>query len=107
MGIAAQSAVLTLITAVMFAVLLTRAARAEERFLSLAHPSAFADYVRITPRFLPKWRNYRLPESVRISPVILRKSFWDAGSFVLLYLVIDTLSSLRAATLLPTLFEMP
>jgi protein-S-isoprenylcysteine O-methyltransferase Ste14 len=107
MGFATHSAVLTLITAVMFAVLLTRAARAEERFLSLAHPSAFAEYFSVTPRFLPNWRNYRLPESVSVGPVILRKSFWDAGSFILLYLVIDTLRLLREAAVLPTLFAMP
>jgi protein-S-isoprenylcysteine O-methyltransferase Ste14 len=107
MGLATRSLMLTLLTASVFVVLLSHAARAEERYLAEAHPSAFSDYVRVTPRWWPRWSHYSVADVVTIRPAILRKAFFDAGAFVLLYLAIDSLRALREARILPTLFEIP
>lgn len=107
MGLATRSIMLTLLTSSVFVMLFSHAARAEERYLAEAHSSAFSDYVRITPRWWPRWNNYSVAEVLTIRPVILRKAFLDAGAFVLLYLAIDSLRVLREAQILSTLFEIP
>lgn len=107
MALATRSFMLTLVTALTFIVLLTRAARAEENFLAQAHPAAFNDYAQVTPRWWPRWHHYQVPHTITTHPAILRKSFLDAGAFLLLYLIIDSLRVLREAQLLPTLFEIP
>jgi protein-S-isoprenylcysteine O-methyltransferase Ste14 len=107
MGLATRSLMLTLLTGITFITLLTSAARIEERFLAQAHPAAFSDYARVTPRWWPRWHHYQVPHTVTIQPAILRKAFWDAGAFVLLYLLIDSLRVLREVQILPTLFEIP
>lgn len=107
MGLATRSLMLTLLTAGVFVVLLSHAARAEERYLAEAHPSAFSDYARLTPRWWPRWRNYSVADALTVRPAILRKAFLDAGAFLLLYLTVDSLRVLREARLLPTFFEVP
>ena len=106
LGLATHSIVLTVLTAAFIAILLALSARREDDFLSQAHPDHFADYARTTPRFWPRWRHYRVAESINIKPAILRKSFLDAGAFVLLYLAIDTLRVLRETGVLPTLCKI-
>jgi isoprenylcysteine carboxyl methyltransferase (ICMT) family protein YpbQ len=107
LGVATHSIVLTLVTSAFFAAVFSFSARREDDFLSRAHPDHFAAYARSTRRFWPRWRNYRVAESITIKPVILKKSFLDAGAFVLLYLVIDTLRVLRETGVLPTLCKIP
>ena len=107
LGVATHSFTLTLVTAVFIAALLSLSARREDEFLSQAYGDHFADYARTTPRFWPRWRSYRVAESVHIKPAILRKSFLDAGAFVLLYLAIDTLRVLRETGALPTFCKIP
>lgn len=107
LGLATHSILLTLITAVFFAFIFSHAARREDDFLAATHAERFRDYARTTPRFWPHWRNYRVAESITIKPVILRKSFLDAGAFILLYLAIDSLRVLRESGLLPTLCKIP
>jgi protein-S-isoprenylcysteine O-methyltransferase Ste14 len=107
LGLATHSILLTFITAVFFAVLFSHAARREDSFLAATHSDPFTGYARSTPRFWPRWRKYRVAESLTIKPAILRKSFLDAGAFIILYLAIDSLRVLRESGLLPTLCQIP
>jgi hypothetical protein len=106
LGLATHSLVATAITGAFFAALLWSAARREDAFLAAAHSTQFPDYAGRTPRFWPRWSHYRVAESLTIKPAILRKSFFDAGAFILLYLAIDTLRVLRESGLLPTLYKI-
>ena len=107
LGLATHSLVLTLVTAVFFASLFFSSARREDDFLARTHSDQFADYARTTRRFWPRWHNYRVAESIILKPVILKKAFLDAGAFILLYLIIDTLRVLRETGAFPTLCQIP
>ena len=107
LGIATHSLTLTLLTALVLTVLFARAAREEERVLAALHGAAFRDYARTTPRWWPRFRDYRVPATIDVRPAIFWKAFLDAGSFILLYLVIDTVRSLREAGLWPTFVPLP
>jgi protein-S-isoprenylcysteine O-methyltransferase Ste14 len=107
LGLATHSLLATIITAAFFAALLWSAARREDAFLAATHVAQFPDHASRTPRFWPRWRHYRVAEALTIKPVILRKSFFDAGAFILLYLAVDTLRILRESGFLPTLYNIP
>jgi protein-S-isoprenylcysteine O-methyltransferase Ste14 len=108
LGIASGSLALTAITALVLAVLLAGAARTEERRLAELHGEAFRDYAAATPRWLPReTAAQRIPASLELQLRIFSKSFLDAGSFILLFLLIDTVRSLREAGSWPTMFTLP
>jgi protein-S-isoprenylcysteine O-methyltransferase Ste14 len=107
LGLTTHSIVATGVTAVFFVALFAGAARREDAYLKTQHPEQFASYARSTPRFWPRWRNYRVAEAITIKPAILRKSFFDAGAFILLYLTLDTLRVLRESGILPALYKLP
>jgi len=107
LGLTTRSFALTLVTALFFAMMLNRAAKREEQFLSDTYPYRFAKYAHATSRWWPRLRSYHAPASLSIKPVILRKAFLDAGAFILLYLLIDTLRLLREAGFLPTFCNIP
>lgn len=107
LGLATRSFCLTVVTAVVMAVLLSSAARAEGHALAEKYGAEYQAYAKLTPAWCPSWRNYRLPESLAVSPAIFWKSFLDAGSFVLLYLLIENVRVLRESGIFATLVRIP
>jgi protein-S-isoprenylcysteine O-methyltransferase Ste14 len=107
LGLATGSLALTVITALVLAALLASAARAEERRLGQLYGDEFRHYSRSTPRWWPQWHAQRVPAELSVQPRVFWKSFLDAGSFVLLFLIIDFVRSLREVGVIPTLFVLP
>jgi protein-S-isoprenylcysteine O-methyltransferase Ste14 len=106
-GIATRSLVLTLVTLAVLAVLHVRAAAMEERLLSIRHREAFADYCARVPRWWPRSPGSGVPETLQVSPPVLWKAFVDAGAFLLLYGLVETVRAFRMSGLLPTLVWLP
>lgn len=107
LGLATRSVTLTLITALTLALLYARAARAEDAELSRMYGAKFETYARATPSWWPSRKSYRLPDSIDVRPIIFRKAFLDAGSFVVLYLAFETVHRLRGLGLFPALIRLP
>lgn len=109
LGVATHMVALTLITLIVLTLVLSAAARSEEKRLAERHGPAFREYARITPRWLPDFSRPRraLPLRVQLTPQVFWKAFLDAGSFLLLYVLIITVVTLREAGLLPTLLHLP
>lgn len=107
LGVATRSITLTALTLLLLALLFWRAARAEEQLLARLHGIAFSAWCAVTPRFLPRTASATLPASVELPPEIFWKAFRDAGSMLLLYLLIDSARRLRELGLLPTLLHLP
>jgi protein-S-isoprenylcysteine O-methyltransferase Ste14 len=107
LGLATRSFVLALVTLVVLAVLLHRAAAAEDRVLALRHPQAFPAYAGRVPRWWPRWRSWDVPPSVTAQPQMLWKAFVDAGAFLLLYALVEAARYLRLMGLSPTLLTLP
>ena len=107
LGLATHSFSLTLATLVLLTLLFRRAAGAEEAFLAARHGQAFASYVASTPRFWPKLPLPSLPASVTVNPPVLWKAFVDAGSFMLLWALVEAARTLQTAGALPTWLTLP
>jgi protein-S-isoprenylcysteine O-methyltransferase Ste14 len=108
LALATRSVVLTLLTAAVLAMLLARAARAEERSLAQRHGTDYVLYANRTARWLPARGKAVLADTLsEVHVTLYWKAFRDAGAFMLLYLLIETTRSLRVIGLLPTLLTLP
>ena len=107
LGLATHSATLTLATLLLLGWLVRRAAGAEEAYLATRHGAAFTAYAARTPRFWPRFPAPPLPASLEVKPPVLWKSFVDAGSFMLLWALVEVARALQATGSLPGLLALP
>lgn len=112
LGLATHSLTLAAATLLVQGVLFSRAAREEERFMTARFDVRYERYREQTPQFWPRrwptrgWRSF-VPETLEIRPLILWKSFVDAGSFVLLYALVNAAVLWRDFAGLPKIFVLP
>lgn len=107
LGLATRTVTLTVAVAAILAVLFSTAVRAEEKVLAGLHGAGFERYAATTPRWWPAFQRHAVPEAIELRPRIFWKAFLDAGSFLVLYLLVDSARALREAGLLPTLLHLP
>jgi protein-S-isoprenylcysteine O-methyltransferase Ste14 len=106
LGVATGSLTFTLVTLFVLGLLLVPAALSEERALAERYGAKFADYAELVPRWWPRLGHWHAPAEIRVRPDILWKAFVDAGSFLLLYVLIVAARALRAIGVTPTLFTL-
>lgn len=105
-GLVTGSALLTLGSLVVLVVVSLRAIRAEERFLLARHDDAFRRYCSEVPRLFPNWQRYAPPPAVEVNVPVYAKAFRDAGSFILIFVLLQLADVLREAGFLPTLLTL-
>src|SRR6188472_3602806 len=89
LGFASKSLLLGALVALLVAGLVSYAASCEEQFLEDAFPAEFKAYVAATPNmWWPALRKKPLPGQLDVRPAVFWKSFLDAGSFFLLWLLV-------------------
>ncbi len=106
-GLATHSLLLGTVTLLGLAILLARAARAEDEFLARQYGDAFRGYAQATPRFVPRAVRHPMPPAREVRPAILWKAFVDAAAFLLLCLLVITLRRLGEAGAWPSLGQLP
>ena len=105
-GLASGSIVLTVATAIVLLVLYLHAIFAEEDILLSRHGEAFRRYCAEVPRLLPALRAATRPARVEVNVPVYAKAFWDAGSFIMIFALLELLDALRAQGWLPTLLTL-
>ena len=96
LGLASKSLLLGALVVLFVAGLLTYAASCEEQFLEDAFPEEFKAYVAATPNmWWPAPRKKPLPVQLDVRPAVFWKSFLDAGSFFLLWLLVALAAEYR------------
>jgi protein-S-isoprenylcysteine O-methyltransferase Ste14 len=118
LGLATRSMLLTALTLTVLAWLFWRAAAEEAQLLEQLHGAAYQTWRAVTPCFLPKLGSNlgqklvphsptaALPAAIELRPEIFWKAFRDAGSMLLLYVLIDSARQLREIGALPTLLRL-
>jgi protein-S-isoprenylcysteine O-methyltransferase Ste14 len=106
-GLGARSVALALALPALLAVLVNRAARAEEGVLARQHGVAYAEYVARVPRFLPHTASYRARAIVDVVTPVYFRAYLDAGAFTLLFVVVAAADTLAGAGILPVLMRIP
>jgi len=96
LGFASKSLLLGAAVVLLVAGLVTYAASCEEQFLEDAFPEEFKAYVAATPNmWWPALRKKPLPVQLDVRPTVFWKSFLDAGSFFLLWLLVALAAAYR------------
>lgn len=106
-GLTTRSVVLACALPLISAIAHARAIAAEESLLLATHGRAFEQYRNEVPGFWPDFRRHTVPDTLLIQPVILRKSFLDAGSILGAWLLVCVADRLQAAGMTPTLLRLP
>ena len=96
LGLASKSLLLGALVVLFVAGLLTYAASCEEQFLEDAFPEEFKAYVAATPNmWWPAPRKKPLPVQLDVRPAVFWKSFLDAGSFFVLWVLVALAAEYR------------
>jgi protein-S-isoprenylcysteine O-methyltransferase Ste14 len=96
LGLTTRSVALCVIVVLLIAALVVYAAAGEEQFLADAFPEEFRAYASATPnKWWPRRSGKPPAEHLDVHPAVLWKSFLDAGSFLLLYLLVALVTDYR------------
>lgn len=106
-GLTTRSVALIATLPVLVGAIAWSTARREERVLRRAHRGDWPAYRDAVPAFLPAWSKHRMPDRVSVPPAIYRKAFFDAASFLALWLAVLLLETLRAGGAWPAWFRLP
>jgi len=79
----------------------------EEKSLKAAYGSAYHEYCRRVPRFLPRWSQWRGVATIEIDMGRVTRTFMDACVFLLAIPFAETLEYLQQSGLIAVLFRMP
>lgn len=96
LGLTTRSVLLCAIVVLLISALVVYAAAGEEQFLADSFPEEFRKYLLATPnKWWPRTRGVAMPERLEVQPGVFWKSFVDAGSFFLLYLLVGLATEYR------------
>jgi protein-S-isoprenylcysteine O-methyltransferase Ste14 len=110
LGVATHTWTWPLLTAAFLAVIFLRETAREDRLLADLHGAAFRDYAARVPALWPRRPApgaILAPTEIALRPDLFRKAFLDAGSMLLLLLLVMSLTALRHQGLLPRLLSLP
>ncbi len=80
---------------------------AEERFLSEKYGEDFRRYCDQVPRYLPRWRLFRTPDSIEVKVKGLRNECRRAATWICLPVLAQIASHLRWESWWPRLLRLP
>lgn len=106
-GLATETVTIPLAALLSFAVFYPQVIRKEERFLKSLFGAAFDEYAARTPRFFPRLRAFREPESYVIDTRRFRSSIWDVLWFLWLVGIIELTEALHRHDIIRPLLRLP
>jgi protein-S-isoprenylcysteine O-methyltransferase Ste14 len=96
LGLTSRSPLLCAVVLILIAALVVYAASCEEQFLAAQFPEAFAAYTAAVPhKWWPSATRAVLPEHLEVRPAVFWKSFLDAGSFFVLWVLVALAAEYR------------
>lgn len=80
---------------------------AEEKRLKEIHQEDYLEYMKTTPRFIPKLSLLEEPEVFRVNAIKFREAFFDVMWFFWFYIILKLIEAFHQIGLLPVLFKVP
>ncbi|HUT31288.1 MAG TPA: isoprenylcysteine carboxylmethyltransferase family protein [Sedimentisphaerales bacterium] len=80
---------------------------AEERKLTDRFGQAYLEYMRSTPRFLPKFSLYKEPETYQVKAACFVRNFVDGMWFIWIFMLMHAIEMLQYLGYLPVLLRVP
>jgi hypothetical protein len=79
----------------------------EERKLTNKFGRAYLDYMKRTPRFLPKFSPYKEPETYQVKATSFVRNFTDGMWFIWIFILMHFIEKLQDSGLLPVILRVP
>ena len=105
-GMVSETITLPACMFVLFMIYYPAIIRSEERRLAQLHGAGYADYVRTTPRFWPRFSQLQEPAEYLTRPVVFRRHIFSAMWFVWLIGLLEAIEALHESKILPILFSL-
>jgi hypothetical protein len=80
---------------------------AEERKLTNKFGDTYLEYVKKTPRFLPKFSLYKEPELYEVKAPGFVRNFVNGMWFIWIFMLMDLIEKLQELGVLPVFFRIP
>ena len=80
---------------------------AEEKKLTNKFGQAYLDYMKRTPRFLPKFSLYKEPQTYQVKAVSFVRNFTDGMWFIWIFLIMHLVEMLQDSGFLPVIWRIP
>ncbi len=80
---------------------------AEEKKLTKKFGQAYLDYIKITPRFLPKLSLYKKDVQYQINADIFVKSLANGMWFIWIFIILDFIEALQYTGYIPVVLKVP
>jgi len=106
-GIVSKNIFVLTIMVIMFLVYYTVVIKAEEAHLYNVHGKDFENYLKKTPRIIPKFSLYHEPIEYMVNARKVRISFFSVVWFPIIFMVLLIIEHLHDTKVLPILFTIP
>ncbi len=80
---------------------------AEERKLTIKFGEAYVEYMRRTPRFLPRFSQLKEPQEYQVKAKSFVKNFANGMWFIWIFMLMHLIEMLQESGYLPILFKVP
>jgi hypothetical protein len=107
LGLATETLTMAFLLVLVFAIVYPFVISAEERVLQAKFGEEFAQYCAQTPRFFPRFRAYREPDSWVVSPKLFRRTMGDVLWFIWLVGIIEFVEALHEYGIVKPLIHLP
>jgi len=105
-GLVTRTLLMPALIAVLFAAIYIPVIREEEAELTERHGTAYADYRKRVPVFLPSFRLLQEPAACQVNTRGFRKRLWDSIWFIWALVFLDIVGTLHGTGALPVLFRI-
>jgi len=80
---------------------------AEEKKLTNKFGGAYLEYMKRTPRFLPKFSLYKEPETYQVKAAGFVRNFADGMWFIWIFMIMHLIEMLQQSGVLPVIWRIP
>lgn len=105
-ALATKTITIPLIALVLFLIYYPLVIKSEELRLSAIHKERFESYRQTVPAFFPSPAKFQEPDEYVVRPMIFRKNLLDAIWFIWLIGILELISALHEANIVPVLFSI-
>ena len=106
-GLASENLLILALIVVFYAVYYPFTILAEEAKLTVLFGKQYEDYMKRTPRIIPKLSLYREPEQVTVNTSAFVRNFVDGMWFIWIFLLMHFIEMLQESGHIPVLLRVP
>ncbi|MDM8536084.1 isoprenylcysteine carboxylmethyltransferase family protein [Desulfobacterales bacterium HSG17] len=107
LGLASENLIVIIVLPILYMLYYIPVMLSEEEKLTEIYGEEYINFMKKTPRFLPKFSSFNEPETYMIKARRFRLSFADVIWFFIFFMVLQFIEKLHVMGIVPILFTLP